>query len=372
MRPRDKAIYRLSVVVSFIFINGIIFSVLSASKNCEFSLIDTKPAISIDTMVIYMFISLAAISLFGLQTEITLERTRTMVPPIKTKRYVLIGILLLLCTAAAVLMFACWAYGLYNIISRHIKFDVCPLAEYTFLADVIILTPLLIATTRYCCKLIKCASQIPAITRLNVYHQRVIYRDQFGHGHTVRIRGRNEPEDIDTPEESLRINFNELLRWIQFLHDSSNYNQETQPLGLTTEQVQSLRRTITQDPTSGSALLCSICLDEIAIGSSVIKLRCEHLFHEECLAGWLERNAICPNCKNDVEIDDEEEQQQRPHADSRLSPEDFDEDDDMHRPLIADGAGESSVRASSSLGDHYSDSIAAGSYLNLPNREVSS
>ena len=49
---------------------------------------------------------------------------------------------------------------------------------------------------------------------------------------------------------------------------------------------------------------CAICLDEHVIGSTSCKLNCGHLFHEDCLRGWLIKQATCPLCKYEVETDD--------------------------------------------------------------------
>jgi len=44
---------------------------------------------------------------------------------------------------------------------------------------------------------------------------------------------------------------------------------------------------------------CCICMDEIRAGSVCRRLPCFHTFHQECIDGWLRRNASCPICKRD-------------------------------------------------------------------------
>ncbi|CEG40318.1 kazal-like serine protease inhibitor domain and phox-like domain-containing protein [Plasmopara halstedii] len=48
---------------------------------------------------------------------------------------------------------------------------------------------------------------------------------------------------------------------------------------------------------------CSICLsewdDEDCGGMNVVKLPCEHAFHEECLLEWLQGSTHCPMCREE-------------------------------------------------------------------------
>mmetsp|Transcript_6388 Transcript_6388/g.8873 ORF Transcript_6388/g.8873 Transcript_6388/m.8873 type:complete len:108 (+) Transcript_6388:54-377(+) len=44
---------------------------------------------------------------------------------------------------------------------------------------------------------------------------------------------------------------------------------------------------------------CCICMDEMKAGSVCRRLPCFHSFHQECIDGWLRRNASCPICKRD-------------------------------------------------------------------------
>jgi hypothetical protein len=43
---------------------------------------------------------------------------------------------------------------------------------------------------------------------------------------------------------------------------------------------------------------CSICFDEFKVGESTVrKLPCNHLFHENCIFPWLRLNGTCPVCR---------------------------------------------------------------------------
>ena len=46
---------------------------------------------------------------------------------------------------------------------------------------------------------------------------------------------------------------------------------------------------------------CPICLDDFENGTQFRKVKCNHLFCEECLEDWLEENKKCPVCMNELE-----------------------------------------------------------------------
>eukprot|EP00931_Biecheleriopsis_adriatica_P022684 TRINITY_DN14510_c0_g2_i1.p1 TRINITY_DN14510_c0_g2~~TRINITY_DN14510_c0_g2_i1.p1 ORF type:complete len:383 (+),score=88.21 TRINITY_DN14510_c0_g2_i1:95-1150(+) len=51
---------------------------------------------------------------------------------------------------------------------------------------------------------------------------------------------------------------------------------------------------------------CSICLDDLVIGESALRLPCGHLFHEECVKDWLKKSNECPVCRWELPTDDQE------------------------------------------------------------------
>ena len=46
---------------------------------------------------------------------------------------------------------------------------------------------------------------------------------------------------------------------------------------------------------------CPICLEDFNKGSTFRKVKCNHLFCEDCLEDWLEENKKCPVCMNELE-----------------------------------------------------------------------
>lgn len=64
---------------------------------------------------------------------------------------------------------------------------------------------------------------------------------------------------------------------------------------------------------------CSICLCEYERGEKLIRLPCDHLYHEQCLNSWTQNHVRCPLCNYDLMDGFEQpvtvQQQARQHAD---------------------------------------------------------
>jgi hypothetical protein len=41
---------------------------------------------------------------------------------------------------------------------------------------------------------------------------------------------------------------------------------------------------------------CTVCLDDIESGTRVVTLPCAHLYHIDCIAAWLDKKNVCPQC----------------------------------------------------------------------------
>ena len=57
---------------------------------------------------------------------------------------------------------------------------------------------------------------------------------------------------------------------------------------------------------------CSICLDEFVPESQLYIIPCNHLFHKECLEGWVAENYKCPVCRCEIakyKVDKEEDEE---------------------------------------------------------------
>lgn len=45
---------------------------------------------------------------------------------------------------------------------------------------------------------------------------------------------------------------------------------------------------------------CTICQDNFTVGEQVNQLRCEHIFHPDCIVPWLKIRNTCPTCRQPV------------------------------------------------------------------------
>ncbi|XP_050220456.1 E3 ubiquitin-protein ligase SDIR1-like [Mercurialis annua] len=45
---------------------------------------------------------------------------------------------------------------------------------------------------------------------------------------------------------------------------------------------------------------CTICLEELVIGSEATRMACSHIFHQECIRSWLQINGVCPLCRDQI------------------------------------------------------------------------
>jgi len=46
---------------------------------------------------------------------------------------------------------------------------------------------------------------------------------------------------------------------------------------------------------------CTICTDSYNMGDEVLTLPvCQHIYHTRCVLPWLNKKAICPNCRSNV------------------------------------------------------------------------
>ena len=55
------------------------------------------------------------------------------------------------------------------------------------------------------------------------------------------------------------------------------------------------------EPTTSTADMCTICMDEFKAVNTCKEMPCKHLFHSRCLDRWLIKNASCPVCRHQLE-----------------------------------------------------------------------
>lgn len=108
----------------------------------------------------------------------------------------------------------------------------------------------------------------------------------FGAPHGVAFGGPNGPGGIQgyNPEdfgEDVRrgLTREEIRQRTREVHFTTILSDDNNPLGMSR---------------------CTICLDDYEEKESLRALQCDHLFHEVCLATWLERKKTCPLCLRKV------------------------------------------------------------------------
>jgi hypothetical protein len=52
----------------------------------------------------------------------------------------------------------------------------------------------------------------------------------------------------------------------------------------------------------GGSAECTICIDDLVLGETVMTLPCKHWFHETCATMWLKEHNTCPICRSSVEL----------------------------------------------------------------------
>ncbi|KAK5088985.1 hypothetical protein LTR05_003209 [Lithohypha guttulata] len=63
---------------------------------------------------------------------------------------------------------------------------------------------------------------------------------------------------------------------------------------------------------------CSICMDNVEMGTEVTVLPCKHWFHFECIQHWLKEHDTCPHCRKPITPEDQRHQQGRPSGMPRM------------------------------------------------------
>ena len=57
---------------------------------------------------------------------------------------------------------------------------------------------------------------------------------------------------------------------------------------------------LSTDDDADGADVCAVCLSGYSAHETLIRLRCDHTFHEDCVARWLLMDGSCPECRAEV------------------------------------------------------------------------
>jgi E3 ubiquitin-protein ligase RNF115/126 len=75
---------------------------------------------------------------------------------------------------------------------------------------------------------------------------------------------------------------------------------------------------------------CSVCLDDLEVGSQAKQMPCEHKFHSSCILPWLELHSSCPVCRFELPSEETKDLNE---------PSNIGRVEDSHEEVRADGPG---------------------------------
>ncbi|WVQ74907.1 hypothetical protein IAR50_004515 [Cryptococcus sp. DSM 104548] len=56
---------------------------------------------------------------------------------------------------------------------------------------------------------------------------------------------------------------------------------------------------------------CPVCKDDFQVNDAVVRIPCQHLFHDDCLVPWLKQNGTCPVCRFSLVSEEDREAHRR-------------------------------------------------------------
>ncbi|XVF28206.1 hypothetical protein REPUB_Repub15cG0009300 [Reevesia pubescens] len=77
-------------------------------------------------------------------------------------------------------------------------------------------------------------------------------------------------------------------------HDDDDVNEDDEGAVMTAEEMD---EKVGKLVVEGSGKDCPICLEELAVGLQAACMPCSHVFHELCIATWLNKKKRCPCCR---------------------------------------------------------------------------
>ena len=90
------------------------------------------------------------------------------------------------------------------------------------------------------------------------------------------------------------VMFYYLILWNHY----QNQTKDSTSQGIQKEVNTSLKKIKVRQKQIDKQEQCSICYYDFIVNELVPQLQCEHIFHQKCIATWLEIHAICPLCRH--------------------------------------------------------------------------
>ena len=104
--------------------------------------------------------------------------------------------------------------------------------------------------------------------------------------------------DPSINNEYIIFNISLNMELIEFFINILNQNTLNEDVVVTTDDVNDIKKIELDEMNHYN---CSICMDTLKKGDTVLDIECKHIFHSECLTEYLEKyNHICPICRKDI------------------------------------------------------------------------
>ncbi|KAF9812147.1 hypothetical protein SFRURICE_008248 [Spodoptera frugiperda] len=81
---------------------------------------------------------------------------------------------------------------------------------------------------------------------------------------------------------------------------SMNKLENAGPPPLPREQIAALPSVVVTEEQVAANTSCSVCWENFQSGETVSRLECDHIFHANCIAPWLQLHATCPICRRSL------------------------------------------------------------------------
>ena len=67
------------------------------------------------------------------------------------------------------------------------------------------------------------------------------------------------------------------------------------------DEMEKVKYSEVDDEIKAKCTCCNVCLDDYSPDDEVLKLKCEHIYHADCISGWFKEKKSCPICRKDQE-----------------------------------------------------------------------
>lgn len=101
----------------------------------------------------------------------------------------------------------------------------------------------------------------------------------------------------------LRVNNEYIINNINFEEFINDFENETEyediKITLSESEFSKLNSVILDE----SILInkdCSICLDKLLLSNNLIILKCNHIYHKDCIKSWFNQSTKCPICRCEI------------------------------------------------------------------------